>query len=207
MRVQVFAMFDSEGDGTGTINTESLGVVLRSLGQSVSDAELRDMIEEVDGSGSKTVNFQEFVTLMSRKDLDEEDEGSADEADAAEPPLIFTVPLLKMIFNEFDRSGKSFIRYGVPSSAQRGRCFVLSTLPQISHGDAHAIVSSSHYSVADIKQVFQSHNERITEDQAFQLIYAVDSTSTNQGISMAAFTSMMKQHEEVTKAAAVTADE
>lgn len=40
---------------------------MRSLGQAPSDAELRQMIEEVDADGSGTIDFSEFLTLMARK--------------------------------------------------------------------------------------------------------------------------------------------
>ena len=42
-------MFDRDGDGTITSN--ELGVVMRSLGQSPTEAELQDMINEVDQDG------------------------------------------------------------------------------------------------------------------------------------------------------------
>ncbi len=40
---------------------------MRSLGQSPTDAALRQMIEEVDADGSGTIDFAEFLTLMARK--------------------------------------------------------------------------------------------------------------------------------------------
>ena len=42
-------MFDK--DGSGTITTEELGMVMRSLAQNPTDQELRDMINEVDVDG------------------------------------------------------------------------------------------------------------------------------------------------------------
>lgn len=63
-------------DGDGTINSHELGTVMRSLGQNPTDAELRDMISEVDADGNGTVDFPEFLTMMARKmgekDVDEE---------------------------------------------------------------------------------------------------------------------------------------
>ena len=42
-------MFDKDGDGT--ITTSEFGVVMRSLGQSPTEAEIQDMINEVDIDG------------------------------------------------------------------------------------------------------------------------------------------------------------
>uniref|UniRef100_A0A8C6QKP7 EF-hand domain-containing protein n=1 Tax=Nannospalax galili TaxID=1026970 RepID=A0A8C6QKP7_NANGA len=41
-----FSIFDKDGDGT--ITTKELGIVLKSLGQNPTEAELQDMIDEVD---------------------------------------------------------------------------------------------------------------------------------------------------------------
>lgn len=46
-------MFDKDGDGT--ITTKELGTVMRSLGQNPTEAELQDMINEVDADGIKKI--------------------------------------------------------------------------------------------------------------------------------------------------------
>ena len=45
----------------GTITTKELGTVMRSLGQNPTEAELQDMINEVDADGSGTIDFPEVI--------------------------------------------------------------------------------------------------------------------------------------------------
>lgn len=51
----------------GNITTKELGTVMRSLGQNPTEAELQEMINEVDADGNGTIDFPEFLNLMARK--------------------------------------------------------------------------------------------------------------------------------------------
>ena len=57
-----FKVFDE--DGNGGISAEELGLVMRSLGQTPNDIDLRDLIKEVDVDLSGTIDFEEFKALM-----------------------------------------------------------------------------------------------------------------------------------------------
>ncbi|KAJ3740031.1 calmodulin-like protein [Lentinula detonsa] len=74
---EAFSLFDKgKLNGDGTITTLELGTVMRSLGQNPTDAELQDMINEVDVDGNGTIDFNEFLAMMEKKfkDTDSEEE-------------------------------------------------------------------------------------------------------------------------------------
>jgi calmodulin len=77
---------------SGTITTKELGTVMRSLGQNPTEAELMDMIQEIDADGSGTIDFPEFLTMMARKMKDTDSEEEILEA-----------------FKVFDKDGNGFI--------------------------------------------------------------------------------------------------
>ncbi|KAG0539834.1 hypothetical protein BDA96_03G356100 [Sorghum bicolor] len=75
---EAFSLFDKDDDGC--ITTKELGTVMRSLGQNPTEAELQDMIAEVDSNNSGTIDLQEFLGLMARKMKDTESEEELREA-------------------------------------------------------------------------------------------------------------------------------
>ncbi|KAL8619754.1 hypothetical protein ACOMHN_025840 [Nucella lapillus] len=87
---EAFSLFDKDGDGT--ITTKELGTVMRSLGQNPTEAELQDMVNEVDTDGNGTIDFPEFLTMMAKKmkDTDSDEE-------------------LREAFRVFDKDGNGFI--------------------------------------------------------------------------------------------------
>ncbi|XP_063507950.1 calmodulin-1-like [Pongo pygmaeus] len=71
---EAFSLFEKDGDGT--ITTKELGTAMTSFGQNPTEAELQDMISELDADGNSTVDFREFLTMTARKikDTDSEEE-------------------------------------------------------------------------------------------------------------------------------------
>ena len=51
----------------GSITTDELGDVMKSLGQKPSHAELDAMVREIDADGNGEIDFPEFLTMMLRK--------------------------------------------------------------------------------------------------------------------------------------------
>lgn len=87
---EAFSLFDRNGDGTITI--KELESVMKSLGQNPTEAELNDMVNEIDADGNGKIEFDEFVTLMKRKMEDTETEDIIIEA-----------------FKMFDKEGQGLI--------------------------------------------------------------------------------------------------
>ena len=87
---EAFEIFDKDKDGFITI--KELGEIMKNLGQNPTDAELQDMIKEVDIDGNGNIDFKEFLGLMARKMRDTDSEEELIEA-----------------FKVFDRDGNGLI--------------------------------------------------------------------------------------------------
>ncbi|XP_037505744.1 calmodulin-beta [Rhipicephalus sanguineus] len=87
---EVFALYDK--DGNGAICIEELGIMMRAMGENLTEGELKEMIAMADTDGNGTVDFPEFLALMT------ELKGTADtEEDNRE------------VFRVLDRDGNGFI--------------------------------------------------------------------------------------------------
>ena len=60
-----FELFDTDGDGS--ISVKELGKVIRSLGQNPTDMEIMNIISKADTNRNGTIEFDEFVSMMSHK--------------------------------------------------------------------------------------------------------------------------------------------
>ncbi|KAL7526984.1 hypothetical protein ACHAXR_001745 [Thalassiosira sp. AJA248-18] len=60
-----FAVFDA--DNSGSISRSELKKLMKNLGQTLSDAELDAMMDEVDTDGNGEIDFAEFKTMMVRE--------------------------------------------------------------------------------------------------------------------------------------------
>ncbi len=98
---EAFSIFDKDGDGT--VTSEELAVVLRSIGLNPSKRELQGLIKEADVDGNNTIELNEFLALMAKKMVRQEyDAGRNDDVTMTEQEIEKT-------FKVFDRKGKGFI--------------------------------------------------------------------------------------------------
>ena len=88
---EIFSEFDKDGDGT--LDTKYVGTIMRSLGQSPTEKELREIIVEVDADNSGYMDFSEFLTVMANHIKEEMD----------------TEYDICTAFKEFDEKGKGTI--------------------------------------------------------------------------------------------------
>ncbi|KRZ75908.1 Troponin C, isoform 2 [Trichinella papuae] len=63
---EAFRLYDKEGNGY--INVSDLRDILRALDENITEDELDEMIAEIDTDGSGTVDFDEFMEMMSGGD-------------------------------------------------------------------------------------------------------------------------------------------
>lgn len=54
---EVYEVFDAEHDGEDEMDIPDLGTFIRSTGQILSQAEVKEIIDEVDADGSKCVSY------------------------------------------------------------------------------------------------------------------------------------------------------
>ncbi|MEG4583490.1 EF-hand domain-containing protein [Microcoleus sp. MON1_C5] len=121
---EAFQVFDA--DGRGAISSEELAQVMRSLGQSPNETELREMIKEVDVDLSGSIDFEEFKMLMMSEQGDRQsrlkrsfsvfdEDGSGqitkNEMQDMMSPFGLTEPELDEIIKEADHDGNALIDF------------------------------------------------------------------------------------------------
>lgn len=85
-------MYDTNGDGS--ISFEELDAMMRSLGRNLTEAQLLDMINEIDLDGNGTIEFDEFE-ILARKTLPGQTDIQPND--------------LQEIFQMFDKAGNGYI--------------------------------------------------------------------------------------------------
>ncbi|XP_047474626.1 troponin C, isotype gamma-like [Penaeus chinensis] len=69
---KAFNSFDTEG--AGSINAETVGVILRMMGVKISEKNLQEVIAETDEDGSGMLEFEEFAELAAKFLIEEDEE-------------------------------------------------------------------------------------------------------------------------------------
>ncbi|XP_014250388.1 troponin C [Cimex lectularius] len=93
--------FDAFAQNKGYIEANMVGTILQMLGHEVSEARLKEIIEEVDADGSGQLEFEEFVSLAAGF-LTEEDQ----DAEAMQQEL-------REAFRLYDKEGNGYITTAV----------------------------------------------------------------------------------------------
>merc|ERR1711887_96452 len=62
---EAFSLFDN--DASGAIDVRELKAAMRALGFEVKNEELKKMVSDVDGDGNGTIEFGEFLQMMTGK--------------------------------------------------------------------------------------------------------------------------------------------
>lgn len=75
---EAFTLFDKDNDGT--IDSSELGTVMRSLGQNPTELEIAEMIARVDVDGNGTIELPEFIQMMRKQLIDNENPNETEEA-------------------------------------------------------------------------------------------------------------------------------
>lgn len=90
---KAFDMFDR--DKKGFVHTNMVSAILRTLGQTFEDKDLKDLIAEIDQDGSGELEFDEFVALAARFLVEEDSEAMQEE--------------LREAFRLYDKEGNGYI--------------------------------------------------------------------------------------------------
>ena len=102
-----FNLFDKDGDGF--INTNELASVLRSLGQNHTEAELQEIISEIDIDDNGSIDFPEFLTMMARKMKENNNNDEIHTIMARRMKENNNKDEIHEIFKVFDKDGDGFI--------------------------------------------------------------------------------------------------
>lgn len=84
---EAFDLIDE--DGGGTVDMDEISSCLRSLGQDVSESDIRGMIAEVDQDGSGEIDFEEFCYMMNKTEQDQKNSGDIKDREIREALEIF----------------------------------------------------------------------------------------------------------------------
>ena len=70
----IFNKYDSNRDGN--VTSDELANILKAININVSDEEIKEIIEELELEGNNEINYEDFVSIVNRreKDVDTEEE-------------------------------------------------------------------------------------------------------------------------------------
>ncbi len=127
-----------------------IGHITCELLQNPTEAELQDMINEVDADGNGTIDFPEFLTMMARKMKDTDSEEEIREA-----------------FRVFDKDGNGFISAaGKMHFLLHSACTIL-----LAHTQKSPTLSSL---FPELRHVMTNLGEKLTDEEVDEMIREAD---------------------------------
>merc|ERR1712010_212577 len=92
---EAFTLFDS--DASGAIDVRELKVAMRALGFEIKNEELKKMVSDIDNDGNGTIEFAEFLGMMTGKMGEKDSREAIDDEE------------LQDMINQVDRDGDGAI--------------------------------------------------------------------------------------------------
>ena len=68
----IFDMYDSNKDGN--VNSLELANILKSININITDEEIKEIMTEIDLEGNGEINYDEFISILNRKEKDVDNE-------------------------------------------------------------------------------------------------------------------------------------
>merc|ERR1719362_2597202 len=59
--------FLREARGDGSVDSSKVSIIMKTIGQNPSEAEIQDMVNQVDKDGTGSIDFPEFLMMMAIK--------------------------------------------------------------------------------------------------------------------------------------------
>ena len=126
---------------------------MRSLGQNPKEEELRDMINEIDEDGNGTVDFEEFLIMMSKKLKDHDSEEELRYCNLLHYVFVDKRTIILMTFH----SNKKFL------------VCVIREAFKVFDSDGNGFINAS-----ELRQVMMNLGEKLSEEEVEMMIKEAD---------------------------------
>ena len=126
---------------------------MRSLGQNPKEEELRDMINEIDEDGNGTVDFEEFLIMMSKKLKDHDSEEELRYCNLLHYVFFDKITIILMTFH----SNKKFL------------VCVIREAFKVFDSDGNGFINAS-----ELRQVMMNLGEKLSEEEVEMMIKEAD---------------------------------
>eukprot|EP00451_Oxyrrhis_marina_P046516 CAMPEP_0204449346 /NCGR_PEP_ID=MMETSP0470-20130426/99792_1 /ASSEMBLY_ACC=CAM_ASM_000385 /TAXON_ID=2969 /ORGANISM="Oxyrrhis marina" /LENGTH=294 /DNA_ID=CAMNT_0051449163 /DNA_START=53 /DNA_END=939 /DNA_ORIENTATION=+ len=178
---KIFNLFDD--DKSGVISLKNLKRVAKELGETMTDEELREMIERADSNGTGEITFEDFYTIMTKKTFPSVEV----KASLVSPRPNSTV--CKWVVNEPDLRvvARSLASLGTPIDFEEFLDAITSKLGDKESKDGISKIfnlfdddKSGVVSLKNLKRVAKELGETMTDEELREMIERADSNGTGE---------------------------